>query len=87
MRIFKKPLLHTIIFLSFSIQVNAGVNQDLILSETIPKQLSAYGFFKDMTNQIPAENVHPYSLSSPLFSDYSDKLRFVYIPKSKKLGY
>ena len=87
MRIFKKPLLHTIIFLSFSIQVNAGVNQDLILSETIPQQLSAYGFFKDMTNQIPAENVHPYSLSSPLFSDYSDKLRFVYIPEGKKLGY
>ncbi|HIF14361.1 MAG TPA: hypothetical protein EYQ86_03130, partial [Bacteroidetes bacterium] len=28
-----------------------------------------------------------YSLSSPLFSDYSDKLRFVYIPEGKKLGY
>ena len=40
-----------------------------------------------MQNQIPAESVHPYSLVSPLFSDQTDKLRFVYVPKGEKLGY
>ena len=49
--------------------------------------LSEFGFFQDMQNQIPAEGVHPYSLVSPLFSDQTDKLRFVYVPEGQKLGY
>jgi len=52
-----------------------------------PKFLSEYGFFKDLKNQIPIEDVHPYSLKSALFSDETDKLRFVYVPKGKKIGY
>jgi uncharacterized repeat protein (TIGR03806 family) len=40
-----------------------------------------------MTNQIPAKSVHPYSLASPLFSDQTDKLRFVYVPEGERLGY
>ena len=52
-----------------------------------PKFLSEYGFFKDLKNQIPVEDVHPYSLKSALFSDETDKLRFVYVPKGKKIGY
>ena len=52
-----------------------------------PKFLSEYGFFKDLKNQIPADDVHPYSLKSALFSDETDKLRFVFVPKGKKVGY
>ena len=52
-----------------------------------PKFLSEYGFFKDLKNQIPVEDVHPYSLKSALFSDETDKLRFVYVPKGEKIGY
>ncbi|MBD62797.1 MAG: hypothetical protein CMD68_01800 [Gammaproteobacteria bacterium] len=53
----------------------------------VPKFLSEYGFFLDLQNQIPVRGVHPYSLVSPLFSDESDKLRFVYVPEGKKVGY
>ena len=38
-------------------------------------------------NQKPVSNVHRYSLSSQLFSDETDKLRFVYVPEGKKVGY
>ena len=36
---------------------------------------------------MPSEEVHPYSLVNPLFSDYTDKLRFVYVPEGQKLTY
>ncbi|MAJ85093.1 MAG: hypothetical protein CMQ71_03905 [Gammaproteobacteria bacterium] len=52
-----------------------------------PQMLSEFGFFKDMQNQIPADGVHPYSLVSQLFSDETDKLRFVFVPEGKKIGY
>ena len=55
--------------------------QDEILQfKKPPQKLSEYGFFKDMQSQLPSENVLPYTLVSPLFSDYADKLRFIYIP-------
>ena len=31
--------------------------------------------------------MHPYSLVNPLFSDQTDKLRFVYVPEGERLGY
>ena len=52
-----------------------------------PLHLSEFGFFSDLRNQIPVKEVHPYSLVNPLFSDHTDKLRFVYIPEGEKLGY
>lgn len=43
--------------------------------------LSEYGFFLgDIRDQKPAPGVFPYSLNTPLFSDYSEKLRFVVLP-------
>ena len=49
--------------------------------------MSEFGFFQDMGNQMPSVDVHPYSLVNPLFSDYTDKLRFVYVPEGQKLSY
>jgi uncharacterized repeat protein (TIGR03806 family) len=40
-----------------------------------------------MNNQIPSDGVLPYDLISPLFSDYADKLRFIYIPGNKAAAY
>jgi len=48
-------------------------------------KLSDYRFFKDLTNQIPADEVLPYQLQSDLFSDYTHKQRFVYVPPSMKV--
>lgn len=54
-----------------------------------PKEkLSDYGFFtgniKDLS---PANQVFPYTLNSTLFSNYAEKLRFVYIPHGAKVNY
>ena len=50
-------------------------------------KLSDYRFFKDLTNQIPADEVLPYELQSELFSDYTYKQRFVYVPPAMKVGH
>ncbi|MFN8276091.1 MAG: SO2930 family diheme c-type cytochrome [Chitinophagales bacterium] len=50
--------------------------------------LSEYHFFKEILKDLkPNEQVLPYDLASPLFSDYAWKARFVYVPGGKKVAY
>ena len=75
-------------FLFFShLDSSVYVKEDLIYQDKPPKKLSEYGFFQDMNNQIPSDGVLPYDLISPLFSDYADKLRFIYIPENETAAY
>lgn len=76
-----KKVLFIVAFLSQSI---FAVNDEAILSKKPEAKLSDYGFFKSHKDQIPNNNVHKYFLKTPLFSDYSLKDRFVYIPQGKK---
>ena len=87
MKIFSKPQFLFLLALFFLVPINASVNSALLSSNAPPKYLSEFGFFQDMQNQIPSAEVHPYSLVNPLFSDYTDKLRFVYVPEGQKLAY
>ena len=87
MKIFSKPQFLFLLALFFLAPINASVNSALLPSNAPPKYLSGFGFFQDMQNQIPSAEVHPYSLVNPLFSDYTDKLRFVYVPEGQKLAY
>ena len=64
-----------------------AINDNLIISESFPAKLSEFGFFLDDSAQIPHENVIPYELISTLFSDYSYKQRWVYVPDNKKAQY
>ena len=73
-------LLTFLILICFSSSLYA-VNDHAILSDKTPKALSEYGFFSDPLNQIPNKGVVPYELITALFSDYTDKHRFVYLPK------
>jgi uncharacterized repeat protein (TIGR03806 family) len=51
-------------------------------------KLSEYGLFSgEISQQLPAPGVMPYSLNSPLFSDYAYKLRFVQLPEGNALAY
>jgi uncharacterized repeat protein (TIGR03806 family) len=54
-----------------------------------PKQhLSEYGFFQERLADLkPADRVYPYEVNAPLFSDYAEKLRFLYIPAGAKVQY
>ena len=74
-----------ILFL-ISIVINSlyAVDNVVILQDKFPKNLSDFSFFEDTQAQIPSEGVIPYELISSLFSDYSYKQRWVYVPKGKK---
>ncbi len=61
-----------------------GVNNNLILSDTFPNKLSDFNFFTDASAQVPNDNVVPYELISTLFSDYSYKQRWIYVPVNQK---
>ena len=52
------------------------------------KKLSEYGFFEgDLAELTPVSNVYPYSINTPLFSNYAEKERFVFIPTKKKITF
>ena len=83
----KKNLINLFIVFGFITNAFSQVNDSVILDTKVPKKLSEFNFFADMGLQAPNEGVLPYDLINPLFSDYADKLRFVYVPKNKKVGY
>ncbi len=43
------------------------------------RNLSAYNLFQDATAQTPNAGLVPFDVATPLFSDYADKHRFVYL--------
>ncbi len=66
--------------------VTEGVQMDI--SQKPFKHLSQYQFFTgEMKNLQPNERVLPYDLNSPLFSDYADKSRFVWMPEGTAAAY
>ena len=77
----KKAFLLT---LSLALSNVYAVEDNLILEEKFPKKLSDFSFFTDDKAQVPSQGVVPYELISSLFSDYSYKQRWVYIPEGKK---
>ncbi|GMV99874.1 MAG: hypothetical protein AMXMBFR84_10130 [Candidatus Hydrogenedentota bacterium] len=80
---------------SFVIQPGAGsVSAQVQTQVRVPlegkpfKKLSEYGFFAgDGSAQQPNEGVLPYDLTTPLFSDYSTKFRFVWMPTGSSATY
>lgn len=51
-------------------------------------KLSDYGFFEGNLRELnPAERVFPYEVASPLFSDYAEKERFVFLPEGSTANY
>ena len=84
-----KPMKEAIKYLFiFFVCINVyAVDEELIFAEAFPSKLSDFKFFKDSSAQIPHDDVIPYELISTLFSDYSYKQRWVYVPKDKKAEY
>ena len=76
-----------LLIIIFSITSLYAVEKGLILEEKFPKKLSDFRFFKDTHAQIPSNGVLPYELISSLFSDYSYKQRWVYLPEGKKASF
>jgi len=51
-----------------------------ITSTAFPKTLSEFGFFQDGDGFKPSSKMILYNLKTALFSDYSEKSRYIYIP-------
>lgn len=58
-------------------------DQAVIDGTAMPTKLSAFGLFRAGTSQ-PVDAMLPYNLRTPLFSDYADKQRAVWIPAGKQ---
>lgn len=52
-----------------------------------PERLSEWGLFTDGVAQAPAPGVLPYTVVSPLFSDYAAKHRFIRVPEGTAAQY
>ena len=53
-----------------------------------PQKLSDYSFFTgELKDLIPAQQVYPYAINTPLFSNYAEKARFIYLPKGKTMNF
>lgn len=65
----------------------AQVNDDAIAAARPQRLLSAYGLFSDARPQRPSDGVVPYDLQVPLFTDYAEKYRFVYVPEGLTASY
>jgi uncharacterized repeat protein (TIGR03806 family) len=60
----------------------AAISDAAILSAENPALLSSFGFFEGGPHR-PSAALLPYALRTPLFSDYSEKQRFLYLPAGK----
>jgi len=75
-------------------QPDAGVDCDVPpgTGPTMPatglcKHLSSYRIFDDLPAQAAAAALHPFDLATPLFSDYTDKHRWLYVPAGATIAW
>lgn len=58
-----------------------------LLAETPASTLDAYRLFTDAGGRKPNAAVTPYALNTPLFSDYAEKFRYLYLPPGTQAAY
>jgi len=68
-------------------QPAAGPDMAVVLADKPAAMLSDYGLFTDQREREPAAGVVKYDLINPLFSDYADKHRFVFVPDGQAASY
>jgi uncharacterized repeat protein (TIGR03806 family) len=64
-----------------------SVALDALMSETPAPTLQAYRLFTDDGAHHPNAGVTPYALNTPLFSDYAEKARYLYLPPGTHARY
>ena len=63
------------------------VAADLLLAEAPAPRLSDYRLFRDPAAKQPNARVLAYALNTPLFSDYADKHRYLFVPTGQSATY
>lgn len=64
-----------------------GDSVNLAWPGAFERNLSVYNLFSDAESQTPNPGLVPYDVITPLFSDYADKHRFVYVPEGAHVAY
>jgi len=64
-----------------------GVDVARLMSDTPAPTLQAYGLFEDARGRRPAPGVTPYTLNTPLFTDYAEKQRYLFLPPGAAMTY
>jgi len=67
--------------------VGGGVALSVLLAAKPAPTLADYHLFTDERAEHPNAGVTPYALNTPLFSDYAEKTRFVYLPPKTTARY
>jgi uncharacterized repeat protein (TIGR03806 family) len=65
----------------------APVDAVRLMDETPAPTLAAYHLFTDAGGREPNAGLTPYALNTPLFSDYAEKQRYVFMPPGKHAAY
>ena len=65
----------------------AAVSLETLLAEAPAPKLADYRLFTDDSGRRPNAGLTPYALNTPLFSDYAEKFRFLYLPPGTKAKY
>lgn len=65
----------------------AGVNNAAITGGALPATLSEFRFFTDLRARTPNARLFGYTLNTPLFSDYAEKQRYLYVPAGQAARY
>lgn len=69
-------------------QCSAPLQTGIVVPDQPYERLSDYHFFNGQISDLaPVDGVLPYDLNSPLFSDYSTKARFVWMPDGTSAEY
>jgi uncharacterized repeat protein (TIGR03806 family) len=72
--------------LALAVSASGGTTGDkaatMTANSTYPTRLSEFGFFEDGAAK-PNPVLIAYSLKSPLFSDYAEKQRYIFLPQNK----
>lgn len=55
--------------------------------EQAPDTLAEWQLFEEPAAQLPGPRTVPYEVIAPLFSDYTLKRRFIYVPEGATIGY
>lgn len=63
------------------------VNDAAILDPGFPAQLSTFGFFAGPGASAPNPALVGYHLNTPLFSDYAEKRRMIYLPAGQRAAF
>ena len=78
-----------IVLLSFLLSTAGAADAMVVIDPNapFPRQLSEFRLFQDAERQQPNSGLVPYDVITPLFSDYAEKFRFVFVPEGQSFEY